>query len=325
MPGVQAKILIVADFRGWAWDHKARNLRREFQEFGIEADIVYFYDYCCDPKTGWHDIGYSPGSRLSFSGYDATLFFSVMLSSLINDTLDMRKAFVGICSHVAYNGRPGVSKDLEVLNSFEGVFVVNRILFAEFRSEIDNLFYCPNGVDTRLFAPAAPLGVQPSLIIGWVGDPSHACQKGFFDVIQPAISSGQHRLLVADKENAYRSYDRMPDFYNSIEVYVCASLSEGTPNPCLEAAACGRPVLTTPVGNMPEFILPGHNGFFIHRSPASLVEYLDHLNENRDYLRLLGENARNTALEWDWSRKALGFVNMLSSAIPIEHLVEEPQ
>ena len=43
----------------------------------------------------------------------------------------------------------------------------------------------------------------------------------------------------------------MLDFYNDIGTLVCFSESEGTPNPILEAAACGRAVLSTKVGNFP--------------------------------------------------------------------------
>jgi len=44
----------------------------------------------------------------------------------------------------------------------------------------------------------------------------------------------------------------MVEFYRSLDVYVCASRSEGTPNPCLEAAACGLPVVTTRVWAAPK-------------------------------------------------------------------------
>ena len=74
-------------------------------------------------------------------------------------------------------------------------------------------------------------------------------------------------LCLAAREERWRTAAEMVEFYHSLDVYVCASRSEGTPNPCLEAAACGLPVITTAVGNMPELIRDGHNGFLVERRP----------------------------------------------------------
>jgi predicted nucleic acid-binding Zn-ribbon protein len=44
----------------------------------------------------------------------------------------------------------------------------------------------------------------------------------------------------------------MNDYYNSIDIYVCASDNEGSPDPVLESMACGVPVISTDVGIVPE-------------------------------------------------------------------------
>jgi hypothetical protein len=41
--------------------------------------------------------------------------------------------------------------------------------------------------------------------------------------------------------------DRLPDFYNSLDIYLCTSLIEGIPMPPLESLACGIPIVI-PVG-----------------------------------------------------------------------------
>ena len=85
----------------------------------------------------------------------------------------------------------------------------------------------------------------------------------------------------------------MRDFYQSLHVYVCASRSEGTPNPCLEAAACGLPVVTTPVGNMPEFVRDGVNGFFVARDVDAIAATLRRLRDDPELRERMGHAARD--------------------------------
>ncbi|MFI5403596.1 MAG: glycosyltransferase family 4 protein, partial [Planctomycetota bacterium] len=45
--------------------------------------------------------------------------------------------------------------------------------------------------------------------------------------------------------------ERMENLYDAVDVVVLASRREGTPFALLEAAWCGRPVVATPVGDVP--------------------------------------------------------------------------
>lgn len=51
--------------------------------------------------------------------------------------------------------------------------------------------------------------------------------------------------------------------YSISNLFVILSRFEGLPTVMLEAMACGLPILTTSVGNIPEVIIEGTNGFFI--------------------------------------------------------------
>lgn len=64
----------------------------------------------------------------------------------------------------------------------------------------------------------------------------------------------------ADKHVTPRTLREMPDYYSSIDVYVCASITEGTPNPILEAMASGVPIVTTDVGIVRKpLVVSSHN------------------------------------------------------------------
>lgn len=101
---------------------------------------------------------------------------------------------------------------------------------------------------------------------------------------------GKASLL--SKENEYVDYrgfvpdEDLCDFYNSLRLLVLPSTSEGLPNVALEAMACGTPVLTTPVGGLPDIINDKETGFLMKSNdPTSIVENIqraitfNHLSE----------------------------------------------
>ncbi|MGB8427382.1 MAG: glycosyltransferase [Desulfobacterales bacterium] len=122
-------------------------------------------------------------------------------------------------------------------------------------------------------------------------------------------------MLTAARENCWRNQVQMREFYNSLDLYICASRSEGTPNPCLEAAACGIPVLTTPVGNMPEFIENGINGLFIKRNVDDIAEKLMLMRDNCILREHISSNARKSSLRWDWHKKAKNYKYMFKAVL----------
>jgi glycosyltransferase involved in cell wall biosynthesis len=126
---------------------------------------------------------------------------------------------------------------------------------------------------------------------------------------------GGAELHLAAREEKWRNRDEMLDFYRSLDVYVCASRSEGTPNTCLEAAACGLPVITTRVGNMPELIREGENGFFVERDIAGIAEKLTRLRDDPELRLRLGRAARTAIKPWDWRRQAARYDTMFQAVL----------
>ena len=57
---------------------------------------------------------------------------------------------------------------------------------------------------------------------------------------------------------------------------ILASSTEGSPLTCIEALACGMPVISTPVATIPELITPGSNGYIYPFNDAqALADILD--------------------------------------------------
>ncbi len=58
-----------------------------------------------------------------------------------------------------------------------------------------------------------------------------------------------------------------------MDVFVHPSLGDGMPNALLEAMACGKAVVATPVGGAPEVIKNGKNGMLVNvNDPHALAD-----------------------------------------------------
>ena len=63
--------------------------------------------------------------------------------------------------------------------------------------------------------------------------------------------------------------EQVPGHIRAADVILVPSLEEGLPNVCMEAAACGRPVLGSAVGGIPEIVLDEETGVLL---PAGRAE-----------------------------------------------------
>jgi glycosyltransferase involved in cell wall biosynthesis len=84
--------------------------------------------------------------------------------------------------------------------------------------------------------------------------------------------------------------DRLPDYLNSVDVYVSTSLSDaGIAASTAEAMACGLPVIVTDVADNRMWVEDGANGFVIPtKNPKLLAERIIHLLKNEDIRRRFG-------------------------------------
>lgn len=245
------------------------------------------------------------------------------------------KLLIGICAHNLMEGSwraPG----LEIMNRLAlAVFVTNACMYREYAPLLRApVFSTPNGVDTSFYRPRLwPRRTGP-LRVGWAGSlANHGPeQRGFLDLIMPATRLARGvQLVTAIREECWRSRSvlrsqrEMRQFYRSLDVYLCASRSEGTPNPCLEAAASGVPIVSTPVGNMPEFLRDGSNGFLVERDPTAIARRLAELRDDR-WLRIrMGAAARQAARQWDWRHMARHYDALFQTALRLSTHVRPPR
>lgn len=68
--------------------------------------------------------------------------------------------------------------------------------------------------------------------------------------------------------------------FKKANIFLFASYHEGMPNAVLEAMAFGLPIMTTPVGGIPDFFVEGKMGFFLEsREPEYIAERIEYLME----------------------------------------------
>jgi glycosyltransferase involved in cell wall biosynthesis len=300
------RILVIVDTPNWAHDRKtdilavhlapAYEIRKRYQsevtaEDILDADAVLVYYWLQIERLKMPKVFKEVRARL----------------------------MIGVCSHYELQGewkKPG----LAMLSRLpRAVFANNRLLLDELRGCVRTpVYYTPNGVDTSFFRPPPTRsnGAGP-LRVGWTGSLANqtAAHRGVHEHIVPAARAAGAQLCFAIREEKWRTLDEMRDFYHSIDAYVCASRSEGTPNPALEASASGVPVVSTRVGSMPEFIRDGENGFLVDRDAAAIAAKLRILRDNRVLRHRMGDAAREAAEGWDWQLLAPNYAAMFRDVL----------
>jgi glycosyltransferase involved in cell wall biosynthesis len=58
----------------------------------------------------------------------------------------------------------------------------------------------------------------------------------------------------------------LPEYYSSLDYYICTSREEGVPYPVIEAMSCECVVVSTQIGIVPEIICHGYNGFIMQEN-----------------------------------------------------------
>jgi glycosyltransferase involved in cell wall biosynthesis len=184
-----------------------------------------------------------------------------------------------------------------------------------------------NGVDVTLFAPAPrddtlatrwELGAGP--LVGFVGE---ARLKKGLAILLPAFArvaadfTPQPRLVLIGGVRSdaadilrvfqaqspgvpisiipYTAHTDLPALYNLLDVLVLPSLRDGLPNALLEGLACGRAVVASRVGGIPDVARSGENSLLVPPGEAdALTEAILTLLRRPELRGELGRAARET-------------------------------
>lgn len=194
----------------------------------------------------------------------------------------------------------------------------------------------PNGVDTEHFKPlprnnalAESLSLinrgqvqESSRVIGFVGELRE--KKGLRPLLsayaqvnktEPAallivgdIRAGEDKQIFEDFRlshpeaqimvTGYVSPTDLPAYYSLMDVFVHPSLRDGLPNALLEAMACGKAIITTPVGGILDTVIDDANGRIVSTNNVDeLANDIEELLTSQDLKSQLGRAACQTIMD----------------------------
>lgn len=299
----KTKIALVVDIKNWAFDNIAKQIKANLSDF-YDIEIVYpledftdfnaLYPYLFKGDFALVHFFWRPhlknfftyyflkSLKVSFETIIATYAQTVVTTSVYDHLF--------LTAHEVKSYRPFFQKVVDG-------YTVSSLKLKEIYQSVDGGespdMVIQDGVDLGLFSQKKHNRVQTNktdeLVIGWAGNSKWGKigkdSKGLHSIIKPVLKTMRKQGFkltehFADRNVQFIPLEKMKDYYNEIDVYICASDIEGTPNPVLEAMACGVPVISTDVGIVPEIFGHCQKEFIFDRSQRDLQKKLTKLTEN---------------------------------------------
>lgn len=303
------KILLVCDTQNWAFSNIAKSMKKNLvNQLNIDIDYIVnygdlniFFDQLLQKK---YDIIHF------FWRLVPCEFFNRNLNNYLKNIKDIKLISKPLITSSVYDHAflddKSIEKYSRKFDSIVDFYTVSSKKLFNIYSKIHGIkkpnYIISDGVDLELFYPINTERFnkkKKKLIIGWVGNSKWSIKKGddikgIKTIIKPVIKKLQKdgfnvEEYFADRNIAFIPLEKMVDYYKKIDVLICASKVEGTPNPVLEAMACGVPVISTNVGIVPEVFGEKQRSFIIKRRQNELISKIKFLYENPNTLKQLSK------------------------------------
>lgn len=291
-------IVMIVDVEGWAWWIKSHIIKKYLSD-EFNFTIINMIDH-------------SP-IRVCPNSFDLYFTFGYSFVSYLKK-VPLKKRISGVTAH----RNKSIVSDLKKVKWIHANSIMLIDELVKYGYNKNDIFYVPNGVDTDMFYSKNGIPVDPksdNITVGHIGKLSPL--KGQKDIIEPAVKMAKCEYIY--HYNTYEDkipHDQMADLYQNMDVFIVASKEDGTPNPALEAAACGRPILTNAIGNMPELIKDGYNGFIVNKQISKYVDKIKWFRNNKDEMVEMGKNARKSVVEgWQWKHQVENYRHMFRSIL----------
>jgi glycosyltransferase involved in cell wall biosynthesis len=234
--------------------------------------------------------------------------------------------------------RPFIRQVLQRANGLIAVSDALKQQMVRLGCRNDNLAVIANGVDRQKFMPRPQLAMR-----GRLGLPHHRPiaiavgrlneNKGLHILIEAVARLSSDVMLVIVGEGPQRSqlenqirrcglgekvklvgtvpHDELSSWYSAADVFCLASSREGCPNVVLEAMACGRPVVATRVGGIPELVVSSALGMLVDRNAGAFASALTEAFGRRWDHDAIATHAESH----DWDSVSVQLMNVYRQAI----------
>lgn len=319
---MKKKIAIVIDKEGWAYDLSAKQIKKNISQYDVdiipmdifEDNFVKMlllsekYDLMFVMWRGlisWLQSDYSK-EYIKYLGFDYEEFLDKYLRS--------GKIVTGVYDHLFLNSEK--ERTEFICNNVKYIVCSKKLydIYCNLKDVKKPAMIVPDGVDLKKFYMQNTEKYKNienrKIIIGWCGNSKFADEedddlKGLNKIIKPAVNElieegCNIELDIADRNIKKIEHDDMPDYYNKIDVYICASRTEGNPSPVLESMACGIPVISTDVGIVSEVFGKKQKQFIIKRDKDVLKKKIKELIDNKKLFEELSKENLEQIKKRDW-------------------------
>ena len=326
------KVALIVDTRNWALDNIAKNIVKNLKnkfDFKViymdeieDGNIIHCFYACTDCHIVhflWRGIiNYLYGDftrdylqlyNRGYENYRKEVLDYIYITTSVYDHNYLNKEEYYMTEHIMEFVRKYTVSSKKLLDTYSNLKLENPLM--EITDGVDlNLFY-PKNIE-RLNNIK-----EREVVIGWVGNSKWNANsndhKGVHTIIKPAVEElvaegYKLRLEFTDKQDGFIPHNEMVNYYSKIDLYICASLNEGTPNPVLESMACGIPVISTDVGIVEEALGEKQKRYILEdRTKECLKEKIKLFINNLDEIKELSNENLERIQEWSWEKKANQF------------------
>lgn len=330
------KIAFIIDTEGWAFDNIAKQIQKNLTQYKIdiipgrifEGNMIKLFLFCEDYDL-IHFMWRGYLSLISTENMEryAKDHLSMTLEEFKEKYIKTKKVTFSVCDHLYLEGEDKW-RTKEILPFANSYMVTSQKLYdiySQFDKKPSKIIH--DGVDLKLYQPLSVdrFEEKEKLTVGWVGNSKFKDSSGDEDlkgvegIIKPAIEELQKEgrkieLNLADRNIKMIPQEEMPNFYRSIDLYVCASKTEGTPLTVLESMAMAIPVISTDVGVVAEALgEKGKKYILEERTKQCLKEKLIQLMENRGELKEIAKENLERVKEFDWKKLCLQYQEFFES------------
>ena len=196
--------------------------------------------------------------------------------------------------------------------------IINNVEMWEKHGKRPNTFQISNGIDLGVFGIKKPIELRKTPRVLWCGSKIHRGVKNYDSIIVPlekmlAKDKIQFDFRLVDSVGPNRmNQSQMNYWYNTGTILVVSSKTEGTPNTLHEGCACGCVPVATRVGNVPEIVTDGVNGFICDTNVQSIY---GGIKKAIPRYQEMATAANSTIQGWDWKYKSVEYFDYFRKLI----------